>query len=331
MGQRAGIELLPMLLRDAAGALVAGLPLVRETVGRQRIGFADGGLADYNAPFLSCDAPADAAGALALWRALLRALPRSDVVRLERMPARVGDRPNPFAMLPDARPSPGIGLMLALEDGFDDWRRARPRRYRMELGRCGRLFDALSGASFEQVAPADAPATFLELERLQRARMAPQATSYRLDDPHACAFHAILTARDEACLLFALRAEGRTVAVLLGLRNGRDFIMLRVAGDEDYARLSPARLVIVRAMERLAAEGVRTVDLGLGDYPYKRRLGGEPVALVDVVVARSPRGLGEAARCRVAAWLRAHPRGHATAHRLRDALLPPRFRPRLSP
>lgn len=331
MGRDAAIDLLPVLVRDAAGTVVAGLPLVRETRGVRRIGFADGGLVDYNAPVLGRGAPGDVAGALALWRAVLRALPPADVVRFERMPPRLGDRLNPFALLPAARPSSAVGLALALDEGFPGWHGARPRRYRMELGRCGRLFEALPGARFEQVAAADSPDALVALERLQRARMAPMAKPYLLDDPHASAFHALLAANDGACRLFALRAEGRTVAVLFGLRTGGDFIMLRVAADEAYARLSPARLLIVRAMERLAADGVHNVDFGLGDYPYKRRLGGSPVALVDVVVARSARGLPEVGRHRAAAWLKARPRSYAAARGLREALLAPRFRPRLPP
>lgn len=331
MGRSATVELLPVIVRDAAGAVVVGLPLVRETQGRRRIGFADGGLVDYNAPFLGPGAPDDVVGARALWREVLRALPSSDVVRLERMPPRVGSRSNPFALLPNARPSSAIGLALALDEGFDAWQQARPRRYRMELGRCGRLFAALPGAVFAPVAAPDMLDAFLDLERLQRARMTPLPTLYRLDDPHACAFHALLAADGGACRLFTLRAEGCTLAVLFGLRQGSDFIMLRVAADERYARLSPARLIIVHAMAWLAADGLRTVDLGLGDYPYKRRLGGLPVPLVDLVAARSARGLAESTRHRVAAYLRARPRGHAAARRLRDALLSPRFRPRLSP
>lgn len=327
IGRGPELDLLPVTIRDGAGVPVVGLPLVRERRGLRRIGFADGGLVDYNAPVLGKNAPQDRDAAARLWAALLRVLPAADMVRLERMPRRVGARANLLALLPGTRPSPSIGLALTLDDGYEGWVAARPRRYRMELGRCSRLFDALPEARFVRVAACDASRVLDVLERLQRVRVASLAQPYALDDPRVHAFHHALAADPAAGTLFALRLGETVVAALFGLRVGASFTMLRVAADPEHARLSPARLVITRAMERLAGEGVRTIDLGLGDYDYKRRLGGEDVALVDLVAARSWRGLGEFAGHRGRAALRAQPRAHAAALRLHDALFAPRFRP----
>ncbi len=327
VGRGPELDLLPVTISDDAGSAIVGLPLVCERRGLRRIGFADGGLVDYNAPVLGRDVPQDPDGAAQLWAALLRVLPPVDTIRLERMPQRVGARANPLVLLPDARPSPCTGLALTLEHGFQGWLAARPRRYRMELGRCARLFDALPGAGFERVTACGASGVLGVLETLQRSRVAALARPYALDDPRVHAFHHALAADDDAGTLFALRAEGRIVAALLGLRVDDRFVMLRVAADPGHARLSPARLVITRAMERLAGEGVRTIDFGLGDYDYKRRLGGETVDLVDLVAARSWRGLGELAGHRGRAALRANPRAHAAARWVRDALRAPRFRP----
>ncbi len=327
MGRRAELDLLPVTIRDAAGAMIAGLPLVRETRGLRRIGFADGGLVDYNAPILGSTAPIDTAGAMLLWRALLRVLPAADVVRLERMPHHVGTRPNPLALLPAARRASTLGLAVTLADGYAGWLAALPRRYRMELGRCARLFEALPHARFGQVAAPEISGVLDALDALQRSRIDALALPYGLDDADARAFHHRLGSGGEAGVLFALHAEGRLVAALFGLRVEDGFTMLRVAAEPDYARLSPARLVITRSMERLAGEGVRTIDLGLGDYPYKRRLGGVPVDLVDVVAARSLRGLAEVAEHRGRAALRGRPLVRAAARRLRATLRLPRFRP----
>ncbi len=331
VGSGPELDLLPVTVRDEAGMPVAGLPLVRERRGLRRIGFADGGLVDYNAPVLGRGAPQDPEGAARLWAALLQVMPAADTIRLERMPRRIGARPNPLALLPDARPSSSLGLALTLEHGYEGWVAARPRRYRMELGRCARLFDALPGARFERVTACNASGVLGALETLQRSRVAALERPYALDDPRVHAFHHALAADGDTSTLFALRLEEEIVAALFGLRVGAGFIMLRVAADPEHARLSPARLVITRAMERLAGEGVRTIDFGLGDYDYKRRLGGEAVDLVDLVAARSWRGLGELAGHRGRAALRANPRAQAAARRLRDALRAPRFRPTRTP
>lgn len=331
LGRRSNLDLLPITLHDEHGLPVAGLPLVREVRGMRRIGFADGGLADYNAPILGRTAPVDRDGALDLWKALRRVLPEADAVRFERMPISVGRRPNPLALLPGVARSSSLGLSVELEHGYEGWLADRPRRYRMELGRCSRLFDALPGAAFRRVAPEDASEVLDALEGFQRARVASLALPYALDDPHVQAFHRMLAARSEAGILFALFAGDRVVAALFGVRFGSCFVMLRVAADPAHARLSPARLVIARAIERLVDEGVRSIDLGLGDYDYKRRLGGQPVELVDFIAARSLRGSVELADHRLRAMLRAYPRARATVHRVRGIVGVPRFRPTPSP
>lgn len=331
VGRRSTLELLPITIRDGSGVPVAGLPLVAERNGRRRIGFADGGLADYNAPILGPAAPRDLVGATSLWRALLRVLPTADAIRFERMPRRIGERDNPFALLAGARPSPSVGLSLVLDKGYEGWLANRPRRYRMELGRCARLFDALPGARFERVGAKDGSRALGDLEALQRNRFVAMDKPYALDDPDSHAFHHALAADRDASALFALRVEGRVVAALFGLRIGTAFVMLRVAADADLSRLSPARLVITKAMERLGGDGVRTIDFGLGDYDYKRRLGGETVELVDLVAARSLRGFPDLVDHYGRAALRAHPRARAATRWMRGALRLPRFRPTRSP
>ena len=177
--------------------------------------------------------------------------------------------------------------------------------------------------------PATRPACSARWRRCSAPRVAGAgATPYAWTIPACTPFITRLAADGDAGTLFALRAGKEIVAALFGIRVGAGFIMLRVAADPEHARCSPARLVITpRAMERLAAEGVRTIDFGLGDYDYKRRLGGEAVDLVDLVAARSWRGLGEFVGHRGRAALRANPRAQAAARHLRDALRAPRFRP----
>ncbi len=315
-GRNPGLDLLPVTIRASDGTPVMALPLVRERQKLRVIGFADGGLADYNAPILAPMAPQDAHGAANLWRALLRALPGADLVRFERMPPRVGPLLNPLALLPSARPSTAGGFVVDMSGGYPGWRQARPRRYRMELGRCARLFDTLPGARFERVAGAGQP--MLEvLERLQRDRITRRGQTYLLDEADTRDFYRMLAADLNVGpgTLTALIASDEVVAALFGLREGARFTMLRLGASDAFARLSPGRHLIARTMEALSAEGVRTFDYGLGDYAYKRKLGAMPVALCDLVAARTPLGLAHAAALRFKTGVRAMPRLHAMAAR----------------
>ena len=51
------------------------------------------------------------------------------------------------------------------------------------------------------------------------------------------------------------------------------------------------RLVIVKTMESLHAEGFRLFDFSVGDYDYKRRLGARGEALFELTAALTSRGL----------------------------------------
>ena len=85
IGRGPELDLLPVTVRDSAGAPIAGIPLVRERRGLRRIGFADGGLVDYNAPILGRNVPQDRDGAARLWAALRHVLPpgRHDLPRAD--------------------------------------------------------------------------------------------------------------------------------------------------------------------------------------------------------------------------------------------------------
>ena len=314
-GREPRTRMIAATVRDASGAAVLGLPLVRRRVGLlSSIEFADGGITDYNAPIVGAGAPQTPMGATRLWHALRKALPRSDVIHFERMPLRIGARFNPLGLLAGSRPAGVAGLALTLPEGYDAWRQALPRRFRMELGRCDRLFDALPDAAFRRVSGGQSDLQ-AALERLQKARIAALDLPYTLENDAPKAFYRRLADRPGA--LTALMAEGRVVAVLLGLRQGDRYVMLRIASDEAYARLSPGRLIITRTIEALSAEGVTIFDFALGDYAYKRRLGGEPVDLCEILAARSPLGLHEALWFRLKAFVRADTGRHALARRLK--------------
>ena len=106
------------------------------------------------------------------------------------------------------------------------------------------------------------------------------------------------------------------------MRQGARYVMLRIAINEAYARLSPGRLIITHTMRALREDGVTTFDFALGDYAYKRRLGGEPVDLQEILAARSPLGWPEALRFRAKAFVRADPRRHALAKRVKGLVAP---------
>src|SRR5256885_325995 len=100
-----GVAPLIAVITDAAtGEDIAMVPMFSHTRrGIRVVEFADLGVSDNNAPILACDATFDAAGAQAIGAALvnaLRALPDGlDLLRLKKLPAYVGAKPNPLVSL----------------------------------------------------------------------------------------------------------------------------------------------------------------------------------------------------------------------------------------
>jgi CelD/BcsL family acetyltransferase involved in cellulose biosynthesis len=93
------------LISDAAtGKDIAVVPMISHIRrGIRIVEFADLGVSDNNAPILALDAALDAAATDAIGKALIdavRALPdRFDLLRLKKMPAHVGGKPNPLVSL----------------------------------------------------------------------------------------------------------------------------------------------------------------------------------------------------------------------------------------
>jgi CelD/BcsL family acetyltransferase involved in cellulose biosynthesis len=324
LGREPGIDVLPITVLNQTGAPVLALPLVRRRNRMMRtITFADGGLTDYNAPIIMPGAPREAAGAMALWRDLRRALPACDLIHFEKMRTEIDGHRNPLAMLAGARASRMAGLALTLSGSYDDWLRALPSHFRKEIGRCGRLFDALPGASFKvssDVRDDERTALFGALERLQRERIDELGLPYALDQDAPRAFYRLLSGNGHG-VLTALMAEQTVVAALFGLRYGSQFVMLRIgiAGDR-YRHLSPGRHIITQTMQALAGDGVTDFDFALGDYAYKRKLGGKTVELSELLEARSPLGIGPVALAQTKITLSADTRLGAAARRLKNRL-----------
>ncbi|WP_342165812.1 GNAT family N-acetyltransferase [Methylobacterium sp. SD21] len=316
---RDDVTTLVVTIRDGrTGDLALVLPLVMRRIGPLRvIEFADLNLTDYNAPLLGPAAPRSRAEAIRLWRAVRRALPRADLIRLAKMEADQGQRPNPLTLLPGAVACALNGNVIRIDGDYDGWRRTGlEKTVRKELERSWRVFSKNPGAAFVRVTePEQAQRLLAAIDQRQETRMASLGAEYFLNEPDVAAFYRRLVERalaDGNAVLTALMADGdaepEMVAGLLGLRQGDRYIMIRIGQTGGkWANCSPGRLIIERTMAALHAEGVRTFDFSIGNYDYKRRFGCQALPLVDVVRPLSWRGLAPAARALLVGHLRTRP------------------------
>lgn len=318
-----GVAPLIALISDAAtGRDIALVPMVSHLRrGIRIVEFADFGVSDNNAPILASDAALDAAAMDAVGQALvgaLRALPDGfDLLRLKKMPAQIGGRPNPLVSLGRIGSSSLNGNLVLTGDDYEAYKASIKR---LQMPRCWRVFSRHEGARFEIATDVTRAHELLDvMDAQQQARMKKLGSRFVLnDDAHARFYREVARqgVADGYAVVSALVCDEGIVATTLGVRHGATYFLLRIShGGDSWASCSPGLLVTERTMAALHGKGVRRFDLSIGNHDYKRRFGAEKVPLTDVSVALSWRGVPYVLRDHAAQGLRRHPRLAAFAAR----------------
>jgi len=248
----------------------------------------------------------------------LRALPdRFDLLRLKKMPACVGGKPNPLLSLGRVG-SCSLNRNLVLTG--DDYADYQASIKRMQMPRCWRVFNRHAGARFEIATDVARTRELLDvMDAQQQKRMKMLGSRFVLDDDAHARFYREVARQGVAegyAVVSALVCDEGTVATTLGVRYGATYFLLRIGhAGQQWASCSPGLLVTERTMAALHAQGVRRFDLSIGNHDYKRRFGAEPVPLTDVSVALSWRGVPYVLRDHAAQGLRRHPKLAAFAAR----------------
>lgn len=311
------------VVSDAAtGKDIAMVPMISHVRrGIRIVEFADLGVSDNNAPILAGDTALDAAAARAIGRALvaaLRTLPDGfDLLRLRKMPAEVGGKPNPLVSMGRIGSSSLNGNLVLIGDDYADYQASIKR---MQMPRSWRVFSRHDGARFEiatDVARAHELMDVMDVQ--QQARMRELGSPFVLNDAAHARFYREVACQgiaDGYAVVSALVCEEGIVGTSFGVRQGATYYLLRIShAGESWSSCSPGRLIIERTMAALHAKGVRRFDLSIGNQDYKRRFGAVRVPLTDVSVALSWRGLPFALRDHAAQGLRRYPAAAALAAR----------------
>lgn len=307
---------------EQTGGFALALPLVRRTErGVRRIEFADLGMTDFNAPLLGPAAPRRLSECRALWKAFRRALPKADLLCLQKMPSEIQARANPLAQRVGAHASAVNGNLVTIGEDYDAWRHSLPRTVRKELERSWRVFTRHDGAGFRVIAdPAEALAVLETMEAQQQARLADLGLPYKLGDAVTAALYREFLKRGAGegfAALSVLEARGEIVAALLGIRRGEEMVFVRLThAGSDWSNCSPGRLVLSRTFGHFHGLGVRRFDLSVGNFAYKRRFGPVRHPLFDLAVPLSWRGTASVLRIHAGAVMRRHPELRARVRRL---------------
>ena len=305
--------LIAIISDSATGRNVALVPLIRRVQrGIRIVEFADLGLTDYNGPVLGFGVLSDAERARmcqALMAALRRLPDGVDLIRMQKLPSIIDGRPNPLVSLGRAGSCSLNGNLIEIGDNFDIYRASIKR---MQLPRSWRVFSRYPGAGFRIVASVDEALSLIDtMDAQQQARMQCLGLEFVLNDETRAKFYrdlVILGIEDGYVVVTALTCDEGTVATVLGIRQGKNFVFLRISNaGKRWSHCSPSRLIIERTMAALHEEGVRHFDLSIGNYAFKRRFGAAQFPLTDVTIALGWRGIPYVLRDRTAQWLRCYP------------------------
>ena len=308
-----------------SGEIVLVLPLIVKNKRTLRIArFADLGVSDYGAPILGPAHLTKRRSIRRVWRTVRHALKDVDLIRLERMPAEIGGRPNPLLTRAGIAPAQHTGNVLTIETTVEDYLRSRGKKYRKEVERCTRLWEKEGSPKFARaLLPDEVAHAYSALEEQQAARHAALNSKYVLEEPAYRTFYERLVMDGTECnlgYLFTLEAGGDIAGALFGILHEGTFTLLRISnGGDRWSHLSPGRLIIVEAMKYFVAQGVRRFDFGIGDYPFKRGFGVEEVPLYDLIVARDLAAVPRALFHRWKGRLRKSKRLRSLVRRMRGA------------
>lgn len=298
-----GTQALFLLCREGGGARDRTLALFPLRRG------ADGAMSGLTTPYTVLYQPLtapglDAAGLRAVGRAFGRACRAWPTLRLDALDA---DWPGLDLLLAGARDA---GLAARRFDHFGNW-------YEDVAGRgwdeylAGRPGDLRETVRRKTRACARDPRVSLELVRapcappdaLDAAIAAYEevyARSWKEPEPFPRFGPGLMRAAAAAGVLRVgvLRVDGRPVAAQYWTVCDGAATVLKLAHDEAFKPLSPGTVLTAHLIRALLDEGVRGLDFGRGDDPYKRSWAGRRRQRIGVLLInpRRPAGLAELGR-----------------------------------
>jgi len=293
-GQEPGAQLCLTEVRQTDGTPLLFLPLsITRICGSRVLSFIDEGVSDYNAPIvfpaatqLSHDA------AMRVLAAVLASVPSHDVVALCKMPEHIEGLINPLWSVTDRFSGASTHTMslvrpiAEIEKSIQGIGNIKKR---------DRAFQKLEGARF-LIAQTEAErrsvldAMFRQKQRRFEETMVPGFDAH----PEKRRFFEEATeqlARHGALQLSAL-AVGETILATLWsvVRNGHYCAMIITFENGMWSKFSPGKLLILRLLSALKADGYTIFDLGFGDEPWKSGICDRTTPLRDYIRPVTLRG-----------------------------------------
>lgn len=168
-------------------------------------------------------------------------------------------------------------------------------RFKRELRRQRRRLDALGRVDLHREEK-DLAGALRSIGRLNIARSADRYTRSYFGRPTLVLLRAQMAtaAENRSLAVYELRLDGEPIAAILTFELGKGSWVTHLGFDPTYRSYGPGILLQTYMLRDLADRGMATVDFGMGDLPYKRKLGNHTEPWF--AIAGHPRGQGSLLR-----------------------------------
>lgn len=293
-GEKPGVELCLVEVRQRDGTPLVFLPLsIMRDRGSRILSFIDDGVSDYNGPIIFPAAAELAQDTMNhILEAVVTALPSHDVIALRKMPEHVEGVVNPLWSLTNLSSEASTHTISLtrpteeIEQSIQGIRNIKKRDRALQRLEGFRFFVARTEAERRSV---------LEVMLQQKQRRFEETMVPGFDaHPEKRRFFEEATERlaQREALHFAALAVGDTILATMWslVRKDHYCAMITTFEDGEWTKFSPGKVIILRLLHALKADGYRCFDLGYGDEPWKQGLRDQTIPLRDYVRPVSVRG-----------------------------------------
>ncbi len=271
------------------------LPLcARRRYGITIIEFADFGVSDYNAPVISKAFNPSPMQWQELWRHITKALKKSSILWLKKMPHLIGDLPNPLIQYgKQPRLMSFASWGVALPETLAEYKRGLSPSFAKELARKFRRVAKRGNIEYSIArTQKEKRMAFGALVQQRQARFDEMRRSNNIlaKPVHRQFYEAVaVESQEELLSLGMLKVGSEIVATILALshRNAVHVIMSTFQGGE-WKSCSLGNVVIQSAIEHAIGNGVGFFDLTIGNENYKQDFGAMPNGLYFTLQALTP-------------------------------------------
>lgn len=300
-------------LREVPGDVIFALPVTRRKVsGITRIELPHSGVIDFTTPLVRVSRVGALPAPEALWALLREAFPAADLVVFRRMGKGGEGFDNPLFALPQVQAGRFVSLRTSPLLPREERHASLSKSFRKKLRHNYKQFLEMPGARFLVAStPEQALRILAWMDSKQSVRIRSKGLEYGLDCPRVQDFYRRLIEGgldSGQTMIIGMMLGDDIISATFSIFSKTEAVFLRVASDLDqYAALRPGLLTVDAAMDEANKRGILLFDFGMGDYRYKRELGGRINPLNDLIMPLNPKGFCPAQWLRLRQWASVNP------------------------